>query len=177
MIRILVIHGPNLNLLGERPKGVYGRTTLAGIDRELAEQADALGFAVTSVQTNHEGEIVDLVQGSRGVYAGVLLNPGGYTHTSVAIRDAIEASPVPVVEVHLTNLHAREPFRSRSLTAAPAAGVVTGFGAASYTVGLCALAALLRGKGKGGARKAGAKAGAKAKSPGRGSGPTGKRAG
>jgi len=177
MIRILVIHGPNLNLLGERPRSVYGRTTLAEIDRELAEQADALGFAVTSVQTNHEGEIVDLLQGSRGDHAGVLLNPGGYTHTSVAIRDAIEASPVPVVEVHLSNLHAREPFRSRSLTAAPAAGVVTGFGAASYAVGLCALARLLRGKDRKGAGKAGAKAGARVRSSGRGGGPTAKRAG
>jgi 3-dehydroquinate dehydratase-2 len=143
MKRVLVIHGPNLNLLGGRRPEIYGRATLAEIDRDLAERASALDLAIESVQTNHEGEIIDLLQRARASHAGVLLNPGGFTHTSVAIRDAVEACGVPVIEVHLSNLHAREPFRSQSLTAAVAAGVVMGLGGISYVAGLYALSILL----------------------------------
>lgn len=146
MKRVLVIHGPNLNLLGERRPELYGRGTLAEIDRDLAERGAGWGLAVESVQTNHEGEIVDHLHRARTSFDGVLLNPGGYTHTSVAIRDAVEASAAPVIEVHLSNLHAREPFRSLSLTAAPAAGVVMGLGRISYLAALCALWMLLETK-------------------------------
>jgi len=146
MKRVLVIHGPNLNLLGERCPEVYGRDSLADIDRALSERAAGWGLEVESVQTNHEGEIVEHLHRARSGFHGVLLNPGGYTHTSVAIRDAVEASTVPVIEVHLSNLHAREPFRARSMTAAPAAGVVMGLGSVSYLAALCALSLLLQAK-------------------------------
>jgi 3-dehydroquinate dehydratase-2 len=143
MKRVLVIHGPNLNLLGKRRPDIYGRDSLADIDRALSERAAGWGFDVECVQTNHEGEIIGHLHRGRSGFHGVLLNPGGYTHTSVAIRDAVEASTVPVIEVHLSNLHAREPFRSRSVTAAPAAGVVMGLGKVSYLAALCALSLLL----------------------------------
>lgn len=135
-IRILVLHGPNLNLLGSRDPKVYGTTTLAEIDRELTRRAKERGAIVRCFQTNVEGELVDLIQMAQGTSDAILINPGGYTHTSVAIRDAIEAVELPAIEVHLSNIHAREPFRHESITAAKCVGQISGFGAQSYYLGL-----------------------------------------
>jgi 3-dehydroquinate dehydratase-2 len=145
--RILVIHGPNLNLLGSRDPTLYGSATLAEIDARLRERAAARSAEVDCVQSNLEGEIVTLVQQARGRYQAIVINPGGYSHTSVAIRDAIEACGVPAVEVHLSNLYAREPFRHTSLTAARCIGVVSGFGPRSYDLGLDAALAHVEGLG------------------------------
>ncbi len=136
MIRILVIHGPNLNLLGKREPSVYGTTTLTEIDGALRARAAAAGAEVDSVQTNIEGEIVDHIQNAAARYDAIVINPAGYTHTSVSIRDAIEAVGLPVIEVHLSNIHARESFRHSSLTAAKCVGQISGFGAQSYYLGL-----------------------------------------
>jgi 3-dehydroquinate dehydratase-2 len=137
--RILVVHGPNLNLLGVREPELYGRTTLAEIDAELAKQARAAGAELESFQSNHEGALIDRLQEARSWARGVLVNPGGLTHTSVALRDALLATGRPVVEVHLSNVFAREEFRRRSLVSDIAVGVVSGFGPASYRLGLEAL--------------------------------------
>jgi 3-dehydroquinate dehydratase-2 len=146
-LRILVIHGPNLNLLGSRDPTLYGSATLPEIDDRLREQARARGAEVDCVQSNIEGEIVTLVQRARGRYQAIVINPGGYSHTSVAIRDALEACGVPAVEVHLSNLYAREPFRHTSLTAARCVGVISGFGPRSYELGLDAALAHVEGLG------------------------------
>ena len=135
-IRILVIHGPNLNLLGSRDPSVYGTTTLDQINSELMRRGKERGALVDAVQSNLEGEIVEHIQRARGRYAALLLNPGGYSHTSVAIRDALDACAVPAVECHLSNIHAREEFRHSSLTAAKSIGLISGFGARSYYLGL-----------------------------------------
>ncbi len=145
MLRILVIHGPNLNLLGTREPEVYGSTTLSEIDAMLSELGGELGVEVESFQSNHEGAIIDAIHGARGRCAAILLNPGAYTHYSVAIRDAIAAVDLPVVEVHLSNIYKREPFRHRSVIAPVAAGTIAGFGAESYRLGLRALVYLLQG--------------------------------
>jgi 3-dehydroquinate dehydratase II len=137
--RVLVIHGPNLNLLGTREPEVYGKLTLAEIDALLAERAAALGVEISCVQSNSEGEIITHIQGARGVCAGILINPGGYSHTSIAIRDAITGVGVPAIEVHLSNIHKREAFRHTSLTAGACVGQVLGFGPGSYLVALQAL--------------------------------------
>jgi 3-dehydroquinate dehydratase-2 len=144
-MRVLVVHGPNLNLLGTRDPAVYGTTTLAEIDAELARRAAARGATVTCVQSNLEGEIVDAIQGARGTADAIVINPGGYTHTSVAIRDAIEAVALPTIEVHLSNIHAREPFRHTSITAARCVGQICGFGAQSYYLGLDAALTIVEG--------------------------------
>jgi len=149
MERILVIHGPNLNLLGKRERSIYGTMTLAEIDETLVGYGSSLGFDVDTFQSNGEGEIVDAIQGVPGKYAGVIINPAAYTHTSVAIRDAIAAVDVPFVEVHLSNIHDREEFRRRSLTAPVCAGQISGFGPDSYLIGMDALRRLLGKPGRG----------------------------
>lgn len=135
-IRVAVLHGPNLNLLGTRAPDVYGSTTLADIEAELGRRATARGAELRSAQSNFEGELVALIQLAANWADAIVINPGAYTHTSVAIRDAIEAVALPTVEVHLTNLHAREEFRARSITAARCLGQISGFGAQSYYLGL-----------------------------------------
>lgn len=133
MAKILVLHGPNLNLLGEREPGIYGHTTLAQIDAALAARAQAAGHALESFQSNAEHVLVDRVQAARrDGTAFILINPAAYTHTSVALRDALAAVALPFIEVHLSNPHAREPFRQHSYFSSLAAGVVSGFGADSY---------------------------------------------
>ncbi|MDD5116379.1 MAG: type II 3-dehydroquinate dehydratase, partial [Candidatus Omnitrophica bacterium] len=126
--KILVIHGPNLNLLGTREPGVYGKTTLAQINKNLKSLAARLKLKLSIKQSNLEGEIVNFIQGARDKFDGILINPAAYTHTSVAIRDAVAASEVPVVEVHLSNIHSREEFRNKSLISPVAKGTIMGFG-------------------------------------------------
>jgi 3-dehydroquinate dehydratase-2 len=141
--RIAVLNGPNLNLLGEREPEIYGRTSLADIERATKERARALGIELTWIQTNHEGEFVEAVQGLKARVDGAVINAAAFTHTSLAVRDALLAVRVPFVEVHLSNIFAREPERRRSLLADLAVGVVTGFGADSYRLGFEALARYL----------------------------------
>ena len=141
-MRILVIHGPNLKLLGARQPAIYGTADLATINRALHRLAARLRAQLTVVQSNHEGEIVELIGSARGRYHALLINPAAYTHTSVAIRDAIEASEVPAIEVHLSNIYAREPFRQHSLIAPVCRGQICGFGPRSYELALHAAVAL-----------------------------------
>ena len=146
MKKILVIHGPNLNLLGKREPGVYGKTTLPQINSVLKALAGKLKVKLTIKQSNVEGEIVDFIQGAKNKFDGILINPAAYTHTSVAIRDAIAASDINVVEVHLSNIYSREEFRHKSLISPVASGTILGFGAKSYTLGLAALLDLIPAK-------------------------------
>ncbi|MES1259006.1 MAG: type II 3-dehydroquinate dehydratase [Gemmatimonadota bacterium] len=143
MKRIVVLNGPNLNLLGTREPSLYGAETLGDIERTLRERATALGVEISFAQSNHEGELVDLVQGLRGRADGAIVNLGAYTHTSLALRDAFLAVPLPFVEVHLSNLFKRETQRHHSVTADLAVGMVTGFGAHGYVLALEALARTL----------------------------------
>lgn len=144
--RILVLNGPNLNLLGQREPHVYGAETLADVQARVTAKADALGLAADFRQTNHEGQLVDWLQEARGGAEGVILNAAGYTHTSVAIRDAVLACEKPVIEVHLSNPYAREPFRSHSYVSDVARGVICGLGPIGYELALDALAALMVNK-------------------------------
>lgn len=138
-LRILVLNGPNLNLLGTREPEVYGSTTLDDIITGLASRAADAGASISHYQSNSEGELIDALQKARTEADGVVFNPGAYTHTSVALRDAISSIEIPVVETHLSNVHAREEFRHTSLLSAVCLGVVGGFGAESYTLALYAL--------------------------------------
>jgi len=142
--RVLVLHGPNLNLLGQREPEIYGRTTLADIDAGLAALGRELGVAVETFQSNHEGELVSKIQAARGRCAALIINAGAYTHTSIALLDAILAVGLPAVEVHLSNLYKREPFRHHSYIARAAVGQICGFGAESYFLGLRAAVGLIK---------------------------------
>ncbi len=142
--KILVMNGPNLNLLGEREPGIYGSESLGQINAEIAERALALGFACDFYQSNHEGDLIDKLHHARGEYNAIILNAGAYTHYSYAIRDAIAAIRVPVVEVHLSNIHARDSFRSQSVLAPACMGQICGFGKASYFAALTAVAEIIK---------------------------------
>ncbi len=141
--KVLVIHGPNLNLLGLREKGIYGDVTLKEIDSRLEKLAKEIGVEVSSFQSNSEGEIVDAIHKAMGKVDAIVINPAAYTHTSVAIRDAILAVAIPVIEVHLSNIHKREEFRHKSFISDVAIGTIAGFGPESYYIGLRAAKNLL----------------------------------
>jgi 3-dehydroquinate dehydratase, type II len=143
MRKILVIHGPNLNLLGQREPDIYGRITIDDINNDLKRIAKAKKVTLKIVQSNHEGEIVELIGKSGGKFGAILINPAAYTHTSVAIRDAISSVKVPAIEVHLSNIYAREEFRHTSLISAVAKGQICGFGKMSYILGLEAAIGLI----------------------------------
>jgi 3-dehydroquinate dehydratase-2 len=145
-LRILVLHGPNLNLLGTREPEIYGAETLDEINRRIEAAARESGVAVDFFQSNHEGALVERIQIAPATARGILINPAGLTHTSVVLRDALLGARLPVVEVHLSNIHAREPFRRSSLISDVAIGVVVGFGPASYVLGFQALLVHLRGR-------------------------------
>jgi 3-dehydroquinate dehydratase II len=138
-LRVLTINGPNLNLLGQREPGIYGSVTLSDINELLEHEAESLGVKISAVQSNHEGDLVDAIQSALGNFQGLLINAGAYTHTSVAIRDAIAAVNLPTVEVHLSNIYRRESFRHHSYIAPMAIGQISGFGSQSYVLGLHAL--------------------------------------
>ncbi|MGJ3251079.1 MAG: type II 3-dehydroquinate dehydratase [Elainellaceae cyanobacterium] len=143
---ILVLHGPNLNLLGVRQPEVYGSTTLDDINQILSEDASSLSISLSFLQSNHEGHLIDAIHGALKIYQGILINPGAYTHTSIALQDAIASVGVPTVEVHLSNIYRREAFRHHSYVAPVAIGQVSGFGVESYRLGLRALVSHLRSK-------------------------------
>ena len=143
-MQLLAIHGPNLNLLGTREPGLYGSMTLEMIDASLEARARALGVSILTFQSNHEGALVDRIHEGRGSVDGILINAGAYTHTSIALRDALLGVGIPFVELHLSNTHAREPFRHHSTLADRAIGVICGFGPTSYSLALEGLVAHLR---------------------------------
>jgi len=143
-MRVLLLNGPNLNLLGMREPGLYGAATLEAIEADLQQQAETLGVRLTTFQSNHEGELVDRIHSAAGEVDGILINAGAFTHTSIALRDALLGVAVPFVELHLSNVHAREDFRRHSYLADKAVGVVSGFGPASYRLALQGLVERLR---------------------------------
>jgi 3-dehydroquinate dehydratase-2 len=141
--RILVIHGPNLNMLGRREPDIYGHQSLAEIDARLKEKGEKLGIDVETFQSNHEGALVDKIQQAAGTVHGVVINPAAYTHTSVAIRDALAMLDIPIVEIHLSNIYRREPFRHQSMIADIVAARIAGFGSYGYTLALEGLVGML----------------------------------
>jgi 3-dehydroquinate dehydratase II len=147
-MKILIINGPNLNLLGKREPEVYGSITLDDINKRVAALAAELGVEVSFFQSNHEGELVQKIQDAMDVYQAIVINPGAYTHTSIALRDAISSAGIPTVETHISNIYKREDFRKRSYIAGVAAGQISGFGPESYLLALRAAAALSSTSGK-----------------------------
>jgi 3-dehydroquinate dehydratase-2 len=148
-VKVLVLHGPNLNLLGLREPEIYGHKTLSDINDDLSSQAAALGVSLTTLQSNHAGVLIDAIHDAYGRIDGIVINPGGLTHTSVALRDALAGVAIPFVEVHLSNVYAREPFRHHSYLSPIAVGVISGFGPNSYSLGLSAIVQRLsRGQDK-----------------------------
>ncbi len=145
-MRVLVIHGPNLNLLGEREVDVYGKVTLSDINERLQEHAERLGIDIENFQSNHEGEIIEKIQEARSGYECLIINPAAFTHYSIAIRDALAVLQIPIIEVHLSNIYSREPFRHKSVVAGVATGQISGFGPDSYSLALDA-AVRLRSSG------------------------------
>lgn len=143
-MRVLILNGPNLNLLGEREPEIYGTTTLAEVEKMCRERAAALGVDLDFRQTNHEGELIGWLQEARGAVDAVVLNPAALTHYSLALRDAISACGIPVIELHLTNIHAREPWRATSVISGVAAGVIAGLGPVSYLLAIEAATSLRR---------------------------------
>ncbi len=143
MSSVLVLNGPNLNLLGQRQPDVYGRATLADVEASCSAHAGTLGLEVTFLQSNHEGALIDAVHAAKGVHGGLIINAGAYTHTSIALMDAVASVELPMVEVHLSNIHAREPFRHVSYLSKVAIGQICGFGPQGYLMALDALAARL----------------------------------
>jgi 3-dehydroquinate dehydratase-2 len=143
-LRILVIHGPNLNLLGKREPEIYGKATLDEIESILKKEADRMDVQVDFFQSNSEGEIVTKIQDAANKYNGIIINPAAYTHTSVAIRDAISSTGIPTVEVHISNIYKREKFRHKSFVSAVSLGVISGFGVDSYLLGLKGLVGYLK---------------------------------
>jgi 3-dehydroquinate dehydratase-2 len=146
MYTILVLHGPNLNLLGQREPELYGEMTLSEINQKLKSAGDEMGLEVRAFQANGEGALIDVLHEARDWASGAIFNPGGYTHTSVALRDAIVAVELPVIEVHLSNVYTREKFRHRSLISPVCVGKIAGFGWSSYMLGLQALAWIIKGE-------------------------------
>lgn len=144
---VLVLNGPNLNLLGRREPGIYGRKTLADIEQDCIEKGAALDLDVTCRQSNSEGELVTWIQDAAGVFEALVINPGAYTHTSVALHDALRFLEVPILEIHLSNIHQREDFRHRSYVSLVAKGVICGLGAKGYELALISVADLLNGNG------------------------------
>ena len=144
MTAVLILHGPNLNLLGRREPEIYGRMSLEDINQQIHALGNEIGIETRCVQSNHEGVLIDTLQEAQSWAQGVIFNPGGYTHTSVALRDAILAIGIPVIEVHLSNVYSREKFRHRSLISAVCMGKIVGFGWRSYLLGLRALADILK---------------------------------
>jgi 3-dehydroquinate dehydratase-2 len=143
---IFVLNGPNLNLLGQRQPEIYGRETLEDVAEALADLGEELGLAVRHLQSNHEGQLIDWIQQARGDAAGIIINPGAYSHTSVAILDALNAFDGPVLEIHISNIHKREAFRHHSFVSGRAEGVIAGFGTEGYLLALRRMASLV-GKG------------------------------
>ena len=141
--KILVIHGPNLNMLGMREPDIYGHQTLEEIDASLQAQAEQLGVHLETFQSNHEGDMVDMIQQAHDAFQGIIINPAAYTHTSIAIRDALSLLNIPVVEVHLSNIYKRESFRRTSMVSPVATALVTGFGSQGYLLALEGLAKML----------------------------------
>ena len=147
-MKILIINGPNLNLLGKREPGIYGASTLDDINRRVAALASELGVEVSFFQSNHEGELVQKIQDAMGAYQAIVINPGAYTHTSIALRDAISSAGIPTVETHISNIYKREHFRQHSYIAGVAVGQISGFGPESYLLALRAAASLATENGK-----------------------------
>jgi 3-dehydroquinate dehydratase II len=147
-MKILVIHGPNLNLLGKREPEIYGSVTLDDINSQLSILAAELGAEVAFFQSNHEGELVQCIQEAMGVCQAIVINPGAYTHTSVALRDAIASTGIPTVETHISNIYKREEFRRHSFISGVAAGQITGFGTESYLLAFRAAYGLVKNSGK-----------------------------